>query len=107
MATDEGASGEIEDETAIHLLVEVEVEVIEGLLGIAELGLLFSPLQQTLTTTGEFVREQAGDQVDRGERFALRLTQTGLQQSGHAAQTQVFESPREVDEVHGSSSLVR
>ena len=45
VARDERASGKIEDQAAIHLLVEGEVEVVEGLLGIAELGLLCSPLQ--------------------------------------------------------------
>ena len=59
MAGDEGASGEIEDQAAIHLLIESEVEVIESLLGVAELGLLFPPLQQALATQGEFVGDQA------------------------------------------------
>src|SRR6266496_56705 len=107
MAGDEGASSEIEDQAAIHLFVEVEVEVVERLLGVAELGLLFPPLQQALATTGEFVGDQAGDQVDRGERFALCLTQTRLQRGGHAAQSKLFESTCEFDEIHGSSSLVR
>src|SRR5579885_293648 len=107
MAGDEGASGEVEDQAAIHFLVEVEVEVVEGLLGVAELGLLFPPLQQALAATGEFVGAQAGDQVDGGERFALRLAQTSLQRGGHTAQTKLFERTIEFDEIHGSSSWVR
>ena len=104
MASDEGGGGKIEDQAAIHLLVEGEVEVIEGLLRVAELGLLFPPLQQALAATGEFVRDQTGRW---GERFALCLAQAGLQPGGHAAQAQLFESTIEFDEVHGSSSLVR
>ena len=42
MAGDKSAGGQIEDQAAIHLLIEGEVEVIEGLLGVAELGLLVS-----------------------------------------------------------------
>jgi hypothetical protein len=78
MAGDEGASSQIEDQAAIHLLVESEVEVVEGLLRVAELGLLFSPLQKALATQGEFIGDQAGQQVDGGERFGLRLTQAGF-----------------------------
>jgi len=107
VAGDEGAGGEIEDQAAIHLLVEGEVEVVEGLLGVAELGLLFPPLQQALATQGEFVGDQAGEQVDGGERFGLRLTQTSLQRGGHPAQAKLFESTCEFDEIHSSSSLVR
>jgi len=78
VARDEGASGQVEDHAAIHLLVESEVEVVEGLLRVAELGLLFPALQQALATQGEFVGDQAGEQVDGGERFGLGLAQTGL-----------------------------
>ena len=73
VARDEGASGQIEDQAAIHLLVESEVEVVESLLGVAELGLLFPPLQQAFSTQGEFVGDQARQQVDGGERFGLGL----------------------------------
>ena len=55
MACDERASGQIEDQATIHLLVESEVEVIESLVRVAELGLLGAPLQQALATQGEFV----------------------------------------------------
>jgi hypothetical protein len=78
VARDERASGQIEDQAAIHLLIESEVEVVEGFLGVAELGLLFPPLQQALATQGEFVGDQAGEQVNGGKRFGLGLTQTGL-----------------------------
>jgi len=43
---------QIEDEAAIHLLVEVEVEVVQGLLGVTELRLLAPALQQALTSSG-------------------------------------------------------
>jgi hypothetical protein len=53
VACDERASGQIEDQAAIHLIVESEVEVVESLVGVAELGLLFPPLQQALATQGD------------------------------------------------------
>jgi hypothetical protein len=52
VACDKGSGGQIEDHAAIHLLVESKVEVVEGLLEVAELGLLFPPLQQALATQG-------------------------------------------------------
>ena len=45
MAGNEGAGSQIEDQAAIHLLVEVEVEVVESLLGVTELRLLAAALQ--------------------------------------------------------------
>ena len=106
VARDEGAGGEIEDQTAIHLLVESEVEVVEGLLGVAELGLLFPTLQEALATQGEFVGDQAREQIDGGERFGLGLAQTGLQHGGHSAQAKLFERTIEFDQIHSSISLV-
>ncbi len=85
VAGDKGAGGQVEDQTAIHLLVEAEVEVVQGLLGVAELRLLCPPLQQPLTTPSEFVGDQTGEQVDGGERFGLCLAQTGLQHGSHSA----------------------
>src|SRR5208282_3270946 len=106
VARDEGAGGEVEDQAAIHLLVESEVEVVESLLGVAELSLLFPPLQQALTPQGEFVGDQARQQVDGGERFGLGLAQTGLQHGGHSTQAKLFERTIEFDQIHSSISLV-
>ena len=89
MASDEGAGGQVEDQTAIHLLVEVEVEVIEVLLRIAKLGLLGSSLQQAITATSEFVGDQAGEEVDGGHGFGLGLVETGFEHGGDAAQPQL------------------
>src|SRR6185312_2698615 len=44
---DEGAGGQIEDQAAIHLRVETEVEVIQSSLRIAEGRPFAPPLQQT------------------------------------------------------------
>jgi hypothetical protein len=103
---DEGAGRQIEDQAAIHLLIEGEVEVVEGLLGVAELRLLCPSLQQALAAPGEFVGDQTGEQLDGGERFGLSLAQTGLQHGGHSAQAKLFESTIEFDQIHSSTSLV-
>src|SRR2546430_3221248 len=75
MASDEGAGGQVEDQTAIHLLVEVEVEVVESALRVAKLGLLGPALQQAIAATSEFVRDQTGEEVDGWHGFGLRLVE--------------------------------
>jgi hypothetical protein len=45
---DECAGGQIEDQAAVDLRVEGEVEVVEGLVRISEAGLLAPPFEQAL-----------------------------------------------------------
>jgi hypothetical protein len=87
VASDEGAGGQVEDQTAIHLLVEVEVEVFEAPLWVAKLGLLGPSLQQAIAATIEFVRDQAGKEVDGGHGFGLRLVETGFEHGGNTAES--------------------
>ena len=77
---------QVEDKTAVHLWIELEVEVVELLVCITELRLLVAPLQQSPAATGEFVGDQDGDQVDGGHSLCLRLEQTRFQHGGHATQ---------------------
>src|SRR5271170_8105739 len=71
--SDEGAGGQIEDQAAIHLRVKTEVEIIQSSLRVAERCLLTPPFQQTVTAPGQFVRDQARDQVDGSHGFGLSL----------------------------------
>lgn len=86
MPGDKGAGGQLKDQAAIHLLVEGEIEVVEGPERIAELGLLAPALQHAVGATGEFIGDQAGDQVQGSHGFGLGLTQAGFQHRGHASQ---------------------
>ena len=88
---DEGAGGEIEDQAAIHLGVEGEVEVVERLVGVAEAGLLAAAFQQAVGAAGEFVGDQSREQIDGSHRFGLRLPQAGFQHGGHAAQPELAQ----------------
>lgn len=87
MLGDEGTGGQVEDQAAIHLRVEVEVEIVEGFLRIAKLSLFAPAVQQSLAAAVEFVRDQAGDQIDGGHGFGLSLMQARLQHRGHAAES--------------------
>ena len=70
---DEGARGQIEDETSIHFRVETEVEVIQcSMLGSRNsAGLLAPSFQQAVAAAGQFVADQARDQIDGGHRLRL------------------------------------
>lgn len=102
-AVDEGSGGEVEDEAAVHLGVEGEVEVIECLVGIAEAGVLAAPFEQAVGAACEFVRDQAGEQIEGSHGFGLSLSQAGFQHIGHAAEAELAQSAFEFDEVHVGS----
>ena len=89
VASDERSCSQIENQTSIHLLVEVQIEVVEGFLRIAELRLFSPPLEQPLGSTHEFIRYQTGEEVDGGHRFRLGLVQTRLEHSSNAAEAQL------------------
>ncbi len=71
--SDEGAGGQIEDQTAIHLRVETEVEIIQSSLRVAEGCLFAPPFQQPVAAPGQFVRDQARDQIDGSHGLGLSL----------------------------------
>jgi hypothetical protein len=89
VASDESPGGQVEDQAAVHLLVEVEVEVIESLLRVTKLSLFFPSLQQSLAATSKFVGDQAGEEVDRSHGFCLGLTEAGFEHGGDTAQPQL------------------
>jgi len=74
MPGDEGTGGQLKDQAAIHLLVEGEIEVVESLERVAERGLLAPAFQHAVGAAGEFIGDQAGDQIQGGHRFGLGLT---------------------------------
>src|ERR1700691_4744810 len=71
--SDPCGGGQVEDQTAVHLWVELEVEVIQLLVWVTELRLLVAPLQQSLAATGKFVGDQDGDQIDGSHGLGLSL----------------------------------
>jgi hypothetical protein len=76
---DEGAGGEVEDQTTIHLGIKAEVEIIERAVGIAESGLFATTFQQPVGSAGKFVRYQARDEVNGSHGFGLSLAETGFE----------------------------
>ena len=76
---DEAGGGELEDERAVDLLVEGEVEAVEGAVGVAEAGLLVSPGEQAVLAPLEFVGDERSDDL-----FDLGLLPARFEDVGHS-----------------------
>ena len=99
-SSDPSCRGQFEDQSLIHLGVELEVEVVQAPFCIAELRLLVATLQQSPTTASQFIGDECRDQVDRSHVFRLRMQQARFQNGGHAAQSQLMQRTIEFDQVH-------
>ena len=77
---DEAAGGELEDERAVDLLVEVEVEGVERLVRVAEAGLLDAPREQAILPARQLVADERGEEVDRRQSLGLRLEEPRLEE---------------------------
>ena len=88
---EEGAGGQVEDQTTIHFRIEGEVEVVQRLVGVAERSLFAPPVEQPLAAPTQLVGDQARDQIDRRHRFGLGLSQAGFQYSGDAAEPELSQ----------------
>ena len=100
---DEARGGELVDERAIHLLVEIEVEGVERAVGVAEARQLVAALEQPVLSALEFVGDERGDEIDGRHLFGLRLAQAGFEDGGHAGEPQLPEGAIEFDEIHCGS----
>ena len=70
---DKVATGQFEEQTAIHLLVKAEVEVIECLEWVTKARLLAPTFQQAITTKDQLIGDQTGDEINRRHGFSLGL----------------------------------
>ena len=62
---DEAAGGELVDQRAIHLLVEIEIEGVERAIGITEARLFVPALEQAVLPAQELVGHEHRHQIDR------------------------------------------
>ena len=56
---------------------------------VAKVGLFAAPFEQSVAAPGQFVGDQARDQVDRRHGFGLCLAQSGFEHGGHAAEPEL------------------
>jgi hypothetical protein len=103
---DEAAGGELEDEGPVHLLVEVELEGVEGLAGVAEARVLDPAFQQPVLAREEFVLNEGREEVDRRQRLGLGLAEPAFEPGRHARAAELAEGALQFDERHGETSRV-
>ena len=99
--------GELVDERAIHLLVEIKVKGVERAFGIAKARELVAALEQAVLPPAEFVGDERGHEIDGRHLLGLRLAQPGVEDGGHAGEAQLAERAIEFDEIHCGSPVVR
>jgi hypothetical protein len=102
----EMAGGKVEDEPAVHLFVEVEVESIERAIPVAKAGGPKAAIEQAVGSHSELVVDQAGDQVKVGEILGLGFSDPRLEGGRHAAEPELPEGAVYFDQVHSGVSLV-
>lgn len=100
---EEAPRGELEDQGAIGLRVELEVEAIERLVGIAEASLLDAPGEQPVLSALEFVLDERRQQVDGRPLALLGFEQAHLQMLRHAREPELAQSGVEFSQIHGRS----
>jgi hypothetical protein len=103
---DEATGGELEDEGAVHLLVEVEIEGVERLAGIAEAGLFEATLEEPVLALQQLVLDEGGQEVDRGELLGLGLEEPAFEAGGHAGAAELAGGALQFDERHVGTSWV-
>ena len=104
---DEAGGGEVVDQRAIHLLVEVEIEAVERAVGIAEARLLVPAGEEPVLAPQELVGDERGDEIERRQLFGLGLAQAGFEDVGHAGEAELPERAIEFDEIHVGSPVLR
>ena len=103
---DEAAGRELEDEGAVHLLVEVELEGVERLADVAEAGLLEAPLEESVLAFEQLVLDEGRQEVDRGQPLRLSLEEPAFETGRHARAAKLAEGALEFDERHVGTSWV-
>jgi len=104
---DEPSGGQLVDQRAIHLPVEIEVEGIERAIGIAEAGLFVAAREESVFATQELVGHQQRDEIDGREFLRLRLAQPRFEDGRHAGEAEFPERMIEFDEIHCDSPVLR
>ncbi len=81
---DKSRGGEIVDQRAVHLLVEIEIKRVEGTVGVPKAGLLVPTRKEAVLAPLEFVGDERRDKVERREVPGLGLPQPDVKDIGHA-----------------------
>jgi len=94
--SDESGGGELEDESAVDLAVEGEVEAVERAVGVPESGLLGAPGEEAVLAAEELVGNERGDEVDGSHLLDLGLLEARVEYVGHTGEAELAEGLVEV-----------
>lgn len=104
--TDKARGGQLVDERTIHLLVEIEIKVVERAARVAERGQLGAAGKQPVLPPQQLVGDERRDEVDGRQLVGLRLAQPRFQDIRHSREAELAQSVVEFDGVHFVSSPV-
>jgi len=86
---DEATRSQLEGQLPVHLLVEIEVEAVEGLVRVAEASLFDPALDQPVLTALQLVRDERGQKIHRSQGARLGFHDSSFERRGHARQPQL------------------
>ena len=104
---EEAPRGQFVDECAVHFLVEIKIEGVEGGLRVAKARLFVPAFEQSVLPTQQLVGHERRHKIDRGELFGLGVAQAGFEDGRHARQAEFAEGVIELDEIHTGSPVLR
>ena len=104
---DEAPRGELVDQRAVHLLIEIKVKGVECGVRVAKACLFVSAFEQSVLPAQEFVRHERRHEIDRRELLGLGVAQAGFEDGRHAGQAEFAERVIELDEIHSGSPVLR
>ena len=84
-------------------MVEVEVEGVERLVGVAKLGLLESAQDEAVAASCELVGDERRGEVEGRMLVGLGFEDSGLDALGHAAEAKGGHAALELYEIHSVS----
>ena len=98
---DEAAGGQVVDQRAVHLLVEIEIEGVERAIG--DRGSAPAGCRRAMSRScrrTQFVADERGDEIDGRLLLGLRLAEARVEACGHAGEPELAERVIEFDEIH-------
>src|SRR5712691_10130028 len=98
--------GQLEDEGAVHLLVEVEVEGVQALADVTEAGQLHPALEEPILAPDQLVLDEAREEIDRGQLLGLGLEEARLEPGGQTGAAELAQGALQFDDIHGVTSWV-
>jgi hypothetical protein len=84
---DEVACGELVDELAIHLAIEIHVEAVERFGRVAELRLFDPAFEESIASTLKLVGDDERKEIERRHRLGLRFDQARFQRISDTTQS--------------------